>query len=58
MDYLIGECEWAVFRNGEMWTDSLSSIDECLEHIEECISEYGGEYEYRLITEEERTDYF
>jgi len=46
--------EWAVFRNGKMFTDSLLSEEHCLEHIKEAKKEFGGEFTYELISEEER----
>jgi len=52
--YIFGVREWAVFRNGKMFTDSLISEEHCLEHIEEAKKKFDGDFTYKLISEEER----
>lgn len=36
---------WQVLKNGKLWTNDIESEDECLIHIEECVSSGMGKLE-------------
>ncbi len=59
LEFEYGEVEWAVFKNGEIWTDSIGDENYCIEHIQDCVKKGKGaesEFTYKLITEEERQE--
>lgn len=54
MEYKFGEYEWAIFKDGELFTCSLVSENECVDLIKDYEDNFDGVFEYRLISEEER----
>lgn len=57
LEYKRHEIEWTVLRNGYLWSDFLSSEEECEEVINYSMTEYIGEreeYKYKLVEEDER----
>lgn len=54
MEYKWGECEWAIFRDGELWTCSVGSEEECEDLINEYECQRSGEFTYKLISEDQR----
>lgn len=51
--------EYRVDRNGELWSDRFETIEECKDHILNCIEEFGDTdtYTFREMTEEEIASY-